>query len=109
MALSDVDLLAAVAGDRGAEIEEELAGFDAAAARARNEEVGLEAICRCDPDYPGRLLELEAPPAALHVAGGLARFRRLVAADPVAVIGTRRASDYGNHLLSESAVLTSEP
>ena len=36
-----------------------------------------------------------APPAVLHVAGGLERLLELVAADPVAIVGSRRASPYG--------------
>jgi DNA processing protein len=52
-------------------------------------------MCRCDPAYPARLHALEGPPAVLHVAGGLDRFLSLVADDPVAVVGSRRATTYG--------------
>src|SRR5262249_14770588 len=56
---------------------------------------GLELICRCDPAYPVRLRDLAAPPAVLHVAGGLDRFLTLAARDPGAVVGSRVASPYG--------------
>ncbi len=58
-------------------------------------EAGVEAICRCDPRYPARLRELESAPAVLFVAGGAERLLALLAEDPVAIVGARRASDYG--------------
>lgn len=45
-----------------------------------------------DRDYPQRLKEIYAPPAVLYVRGTLPE---LDAELPVAVIGTRHASDYG--------------
>ena len=48
------------------------------------------------PAYPRRLAALAAPPAVLHVAGGLrAPAGRCSASDPVAIVGARRASPYG--------------
>jgi DNA processing protein len=41
------------------------------------------------------LRELPAPPAVLHVAGGLERLLALSDRDTVAVVGARRASEYG--------------
>jgi DNA processing protein len=68
------------------------AAFDPAAARAAIDAAGLTAICRCDDRYPEALRELADPPAVVHVAGdpdtvGLA--------DTVAVVGARRATQYG--------------
>ena len=57
--------------------------------------LGLELICRCDRAFPANLQALEAPPAVLHIAGGADRFRSLAERDPVAVVGARRANDYG--------------
>lgn len=95
LALSDTDLLAAVGGPKSAEVAAELACFDPSAARARAERAGLEVVCRCDGHYPRALLDLGAPPAVLHVAGGLECLLAAAASDVVAVVGTRRASPYG--------------
>jgi DNA processing protein len=69
------------------------AAFDADAARAEVEEAGLSVVCRCDPAYPELLRELPDPPAALFVRG-----RRRPAPDAVAIVGSRRASDYGTEV-----------
>jgi DNA processing protein len=93
--LSDVELIAAVAGARTGEVTDGHQAFDADAARSRAAEAGLEPVCRCDPAYPGRLRDLAAPPAVLHVVGGAERLGELVAGQPVAVVGARQASPYG--------------
>lgn len=82
------------------ELDQEYAAFGAESAEAAREQAdaaGLELICRCDPAYPARLRRLYGPPAVLHVAGGMSRFLELVDADPVALVGTRRPTDYGTH------------
>ena len=53
------------------------AALDVDEARARAHAAGLEMICRCDPGYPPALRALQAPPAVLHVAGGLERLLEL--------------------------------
>ena len=68
------------------------ARFDAAAARRRIAEAGLEAVCLCAPGYPARVRELEDPPAVLHLGGDR---RALDAGEAVALVGARRASPYG--------------
>jgi DNA processing protein len=93
--LSDVELITGVAGGRADEVRGEYHAFDPGAARARCDEAGQEAVCRCDPGYPERLRDLTAPPAVLHVVGGTDRLRESVAAQPVAVVGARQASPYG--------------
>jgi DNA processing protein len=93
--LSDGELIAAVAGTRIDEVTGEYGAFDADAAKTRSTAAGLETVCRCDPGYPERLRELTAPPAVLHVLGGTDRLRGLVAGQPVAVVGARRAAPYG--------------
>jgi DNA processing protein len=95
LALSDEDLIGAIGGVHAAGVRDELRRFDPAQARQRSATAGLEVICRCDDRYPARLLALDAPPAVLHVAGGLERFLELVALDPVAIVGSRKASTYG--------------
>ena len=95
LALSNEELIAALAGALREELERQLEHFDAQSVRWRALDAGLELICRHDPRYPGRLADLANAPAVLHVAGGLDRFLQLAGADPVAVVGARRASPYG--------------
>ncbi|HEX3801575.1 MAG TPA: DNA-processing protein DprA [Solirubrobacteraceae bacterium] len=73
----------------------EFSACHAEAARARAEAAGLELLCQCDQAYPESLGRLWTPPAVLHVAGGMERFLELARADPVAVVGSRRATEYG--------------
>ncbi len=89
------DLIAALAGKRRTAVERELDSFDPERARRQAAEAGLELICRCHVGYPRTLAELSAPPAVLHVAGGLERFLALAAHAPVGIVGARRASPYG--------------
>lgn len=93
--LADQELIDALGGRRRQQLQAELAALDLPALRARARAAGLETLCRCDRRYPPRLRALPAPPAALHVAGDLERFLALTAADPVAIVGTRRPSEYG--------------
>src|SRR5690242_6075738 len=74
LALADAELLD-LAGS--AVLRRRHARFDAPAARAA---------------YPARLRDLEDPPAVLHVLGDVGA---LHPEDGVAVVGARRASDYG--------------
>jgi DNA processing protein len=95
LALPDRELIAAVGGRQGPEIQTELERVDVGPLRVRARAAGVETICGCDPGYPPGLLALASPPAVLHVAGGLDRLLALVAEDPVAIVGARRASPYG--------------
>jgi DNA processing protein len=89
LALSDERLLDAC---ERPEVRARYDAFDPGAAREAVQGAGLIPVCRCDGDYPPRLRDLADPPAVLHVAGdpgvvGLA--------DAVAVVGARRATQYG--------------
>lgn len=95
LALPDAELLDAVAGDRRQAIERDLGRLDVQELVRAAAAAGVEMICRCDPDYPRRLRDLDAPPAVLHVVGGLDRLLAQVAEEPVAIVGSRRASSYG--------------
>ena len=95
LALEDEALIAAVAGAAKESIGAEFARFRSAEARERSRAAGLEPICKCDPGYPALLLALDAPPAVLHVAGGLQRFLAYAEQETVAVVGARKASPYG--------------
>ena len=95
LGLTDAELIEAIGGRRREQLRVELAGVDIDAERERSRNHGIELICRCDPAYPRRLRELDAPPAVLHVSGGAERLAALVADDPVAIVGARAASPYG--------------
>jgi DNA processing protein len=95
LALDDAQLLAAVTRRNGAAIAQELSEFDSADLRERAERAGLAMICRCDPAYPARLESLPNAPSVLFVAGDVFRLISLCEHEPVAVIGSRRASGYG--------------
>lgn len=95
LGLSDDELIAAIGGRHRTEIEAELEALDVEPLRARAETAGVEMVCRCDPLYPAGLRNLSGPPAVLHVAGGFKRLLELLAEDPVAIVGARRASPYG--------------
>ncbi len=91
LALNDEDLIKAIAGRRKAELQERHARFACSQLPPTN---GVERICRHDSRYPVALRGAAAP-RMLHVAGGVERLRLLLAQPTVAIVGTRRASDYG--------------
>lgn len=95
LALQDEILVTALAGRRIGQIERELDGFDAGAARERAAVAGLAQICRCAAEYPPALAQLQAPPAVLHVAGEPGRLEELCNDAVVAIVGARRPSPYG--------------
>jgi DNA processing protein len=93
--LDTTELIAAVAGRHRAAIENELADFNADAARTGARAAGLGLVCRCAAAYPPALRDLSAPPAVLHVEGPPGRLQALLDERPVAIVGARRASPYG--------------
>ena len=95
LALEDRELIAAVGGRRQRQLKRCLARAGATPMLRAAREAGLELICRCQPGYPARLGQLAAAPAVLYVTGNLDRFLAMVAEDPVAIVGARRASAYG--------------
>jgi DNA processing protein len=93
--LNDEELIDALGGELVDEFRRELGSADLGPLRDRCRDAGLELLCRCDADYPVGLRDLAAPPAVLHVAGGLDRFLELATRDPVAIVGSRAGSPYG--------------
>jgi len=94
LALSDHALIAAVGGRRRRQLERRLA-------RARDDPVrqalggaGVRPVCRCADSYPSRLLDLAAPPTVLFIAAERGA-EEWLAEEPIAIVGTRRASSYG--------------
>jgi DNA processing protein len=75
-----------------AEIRHRYAHFDARRAREAVRAGDLSAICRCDDRYPAFLHDLADPPAVLHIAGSESAVGLTSA---VAVVGARRATQYG--------------
>jgi DNA processing protein len=89
LALADEELLDACAAP---EIRARYDAFDPGAARAAIEHAALTAVCRCHEAYPPPLRDLSDPPAILHIAGAPEALGR---DDAVAVVGARRATQYG--------------
>ena len=56
--------------------------------------LNVRLIPRCDPDYPPLLAEIHDPPPALYVRGTLTPEDR----KGVAIVGSRKASDYGKRI-----------
>ena len=71
------------------------AGTDPVEARADLEAEGATAVAWHDPAYPAQLREIPDPPPLLYVRGNLAaaEFERTIA-----IVGTRRMSDYGRQV-----------
>jgi DNA processing protein len=99
LALSDEELVEAVGGRRRAELEARYARF---ALEQVQWIAGVEGVCRHDPRYP-HPLRSDGAPRMLHVAGGLERLEELAAAPVVAIVGSRRATDYGMEMAKSIA------
>ncbi|MGI8597358.1 MAG: DNA-processing protein DprA [Thermoleophilaceae bacterium] len=95
LGLADEELIAAVAGAHGAEARRFLQTFDATAARRALERIGVHAACAHGSAYPARLRDLGDPPATLFWVGSRDRLASLTREPAVAVVGARRASQYG--------------
>jgi len=91
LALEDQDLIAALAGRRRAELRAAYEAF-------RRDQLGrageIEALCHHHRDYP-HMLNSAAAPRMLNVAGGVDRLNELTSVPVVAILGSRKASDYG--------------
>ncbi len=91
LALADEELIEALGGRHKRDLMERHAQFQPDQLPPAAE---VQRICRHDPRYPVALRGAGAP-RILHVAGGVERMRALLAQPAVAIVGTRRASDYG--------------
>lgn len=101
LALSDDELVEAVAGDRRAPVDAAYARFRPSEARASVRRSGCEAVCRHSTLYPGPLRELADPANPLYVRGGIDRLTRLTAQPSVAIVGGRQASEYARDVSRE--------
>lgn len=96
--LDDGELIRAVGGRRRRELERQVRRWHRDLPGSRAPADGVEAMCRCDPDYPVRLRMLRSPPAVLHVAGRLDCLLVAGSTESVALVGSRRASAYGTEI-----------
>jgi DNA processing protein len=94
LSLSDEDLIAAVCGNRRREAEELLSGFDPERARGQAAAAGLAALCRHAAAFPRPLLEADDGPALLYLRGRDELLSLCASGPAVAIVGSRRASDY---------------
>jgi DNA processing protein len=92
LALPDEQLARAIGGRRKDDL---LARYARLERSHTPPKAGVQRICHHDPRYPCALSSGDGSPRMLHVAGGVARMRELLALPTVAIVGTRRASDYG--------------
>ena len=95
LALDDEQLIAAIGGKRREALMREYDAAEIDEQRRRCADAGVVALCRCNPLFPDQLLELDAPPAVLHIAGEGARVRGALERPLVAIVGARRPSTYG--------------
>jgi DNA processing protein len=95
LALADHELIASLAGDRRDAILAEYERFDPDVARQACAASAVHALCRCDTRYPAPLHDLRDAPAVLYVHGEPVTLARALATDRVAIVGARRATDYG--------------
>jgi DNA processing protein len=91
LALDDAQLVRAIAGRRRGELRARYARFEA---EDMSPSEDAAAICWHHSDFPRALTGRQAP-RMLYVAGGTQRLGALGAAPAVAIVGSRRATDYG--------------
>jgi DNA processing protein len=94
LSLPDTELIAAVCGGRRRRVDAFVTGFDPGRARAEAAAAGLEAVCRHDPGFPPALREADDAPTMLYLRGDRALLSPVSPAPAVAVVGSRRASEY---------------
>ncbi|MGA9285600.1 MAG: DNA-processing protein DprA [Solirubrobacteraceae bacterium] len=93
--LSDRDLIDAVSGRRRDKLHEACESWETTNEQT---EPDIERICKHHTAYPACLRSDALAPRTLGVRGGLDRLNNVLARKVVAVVGTRRATDYGMEL-----------
>ena len=96
-ALDDATLVKELCGQKRAAVEGPLREFDAAAARRRAAAAGMQVVCRHDGGYPAVLGDAADAPAALHLLGN-PRLLAHASDGSVAIVGSRKASEYGKEI-----------
>ncbi len=98
--LADLDVIDAVAGRRATELRTAYKEWQPAPSRVGEQP---QALCRHHATYPPRLREDPLAPHSLELRGGAKRLRDMLDQKVVAIVGTRRASDYGMEVARELA------
>jgi DNA processing protein len=98
LALSEADLLQAVAEPHAERLLHELDGLDLDHERDRLADRGVSASCGHSRSYPSLLLELGDPPAVLFALGRPETLEALRNEPAVAIVGTRDPSPYGREV-----------
>jgi DNA processing protein len=101
LALSNDELIEAVAGDARPRVERAIRRFRPAAARARLAAADCAAVCIHADVYPERLTQLDDPPNPLYLRGGVDRLQTLTSEPAVAVVGGRQPSEYAREVAQE--------
>jgi DNA processing protein len=102
--LGDLELIEAIGGRRRAELHAAYAAWEPEPEPER-ERVQADAmsVCLHHPSYPSGLREDPLAPHALDVRGGVERLKGMLDEKVVAIVGARRASDYGMEIARELA------
>jgi DNA processing protein len=95
LSLADAELIAALGGAQRDALAGEYERFSPTSLRRRCNSRNVTALCRCDERYPATVTDLTDAPAVLYIHGELARFERALAPERVAIVGARRATEYG--------------
>jgi DNA processing protein len=98
LALSEADLLAAVAGPRAEQLLESLDRLDLSAERGRLAARGVHSLCAHSPAFPQLLLALDDPPSVLFGVGRTEALDAVRDEPTVAIVGTRNPSPYGTEV-----------
>jgi DNA processing protein len=91
----DDELIAAACGRGAKTVREAYERLDPADARRAAAKARVSLLCRHASDFPGRLMESRDAPALIYLRGDPQRLAQLEVEQPVAVVGSRRASPYG--------------
>ncbi len=98
--LPDQELIEALGGRRRAELRVQYAEWEPCPARADEH---VESVCPHHSAYPSSLRGNAFAPRALSVRGGTERLTGMLEQKVVAIVGTRRATDYGMEIARELA------
>jgi len=93
--LEDRELILALTRNKSNIFLERLASFEPAEITQPAAKLGAWLICQHDDHYPKRLRELPGMPRTLFVRGERTAFNLVTAEPAVAIVGSRRASNYG--------------
>lgn len=98
---SNEKLIAAVCGDKRAQIDQFMERFDPEAARRAALEADIWTVCRHHRGFPLALGHSYDRPGALYLKGDAGLLERLEDERAVAIVGSRKASGYGLQIAYE--------